>query len=100
VSTPTNPIAGPSRRRGLACSSGEHHERHGQGEQRDGGVPDAGQHARDVSLAVGEQRERRDVEQDGGDRELGPEAGARGQPLAAQSEDRQQRGRAHEHPAQ
>ncbi len=79
---------------------GEPGDRDRQREQRNGGVPDPGQHARDVALAVGEQRERSDVQEHPGDRQLGPHAAARGQPFAAQREDRQQRRGPHEQPAE
>jgi len=57
---------------------GKREHRHREREQRDGGVPDAGEHARHVLLPVREQRERDEVQEDRGNRELTPEARAGG----------------------
>jgi hypothetical protein len=69
-----------------------------QREERRRGVPDAGQGRRDALLAIGEQRERGRVHEEGSDDEVTPRPADPRQALAAQEQDRRERDRAEQQP--
>ena len=97
TSTPAKPRARPAARSRVGRSSGSVSSTTMQHEERRRSVPDAREHRRHVLLAEREQRERRAVDEHGGDAEMRPGADIAREAAALREQHGRQREQAEEH---